>query len=38
VTHNAGRRITAIDLNKGELVWQIAHGETPDFIKNHAAV
>jgi glucose dehydrogenase len=22
-------RITAIDLNKGDLVWQIAHGETP---------
>jgi quinoprotein glucose dehydrogenase len=31
-------RITAIDLNKGDLVWQIAHGETPDFIKNHAAL
>jgi quinoprotein glucose dehydrogenase len=29
-------RITAIDLNKGELVWQIAHGETPDNIRNHA--
>lgn len=28
-------RISAIDLNKGELVWQIAHGETPDAIKNH---
>ena len=28
-------RITAIDLNKGELVWQIAHGETPDNIRNH---
>ena len=26
-------RITAIDLNKGELVWQIAHGETPDNVK-----
>ena len=22
-------------LNKGEIVWQIAHGETPDNIKNH---
>ena len=31
-------RITAIDLNKGELVWQIAHGETPDNIKNHPAL
>ena len=28
-------RITAIDLNRGEIVWQIAHGETPDAIKNH---
>ena len=31
-------RITAIDLNKGEIVWQIAHGDTPDNIKNHAAL
>ena len=31
-------RITAIDLNKGEIVWQIAHGETPDTIRNHAAL
>ncbi len=31
-------RITAIDLNKGDLVWQIAHGETPDNIRNHAAL
>ena len=30
--------ITAIDLNKGELVWQIAHGDTPDNIKNHPAL
>jgi quinoprotein glucose dehydrogenase len=28
-------RITAIDLKKGELMWQIAHGETPDNIRNH---
>jgi quinoprotein glucose dehydrogenase len=28
-------RITALDLNKGEMVWQIAHGDTPDVIKNH---
>ena len=27
--------ITAIDLSKGTLVWQIVHGETPDHIKNH---
>jgi quinoprotein glucose dehydrogenase len=31
-------RISAIDLNKGELVWQVAHGETPDFVKNHPAL
>jgi len=31
-------RITAIDLNKGEIVWQIAHGETPDFIRNSPAL
>ncbi|MEQ1870717.1 MAG: pyrroloquinoline quinone-dependent dehydrogenase, partial [Vicinamibacterales bacterium] len=31
-------RITAFDLNKGELVWQIAHGDTPDNIKNHPAL
>ena len=28
-------RITAIDLKKGDIAWQIAHGETPDTIKNH---
>jgi quinoprotein glucose dehydrogenase len=28
-------RITAIDLKKGELLWQVAHGETPDNIRNH---
>jgi quinoprotein glucose dehydrogenase len=27
--------ISAIDMNKGEILWQIAHGETPDDIKNH---
>jgi quinoprotein glucose dehydrogenase len=31
-------RITAIDLSKGEIVWQIAHGETPDNIRNHPAL
>src|SRR5207247_2183728 len=31
-------RITAIDLNRGEMIWQIAHGETPDNIRNHPAL
>jgi quinoprotein glucose dehydrogenase len=31
-------RITAIDLNKGEILWQVAHGETPDNIRNNAAL
>jgi quinoprotein glucose dehydrogenase len=31
-------RITALDLNAGELKWQIAHGETPDNIRNHPAL
>jgi quinoprotein glucose dehydrogenase len=31
-------RITAINLNTGEHVWQIAHGETPDNVRNHAAL
>ena len=31
-------RITAIDLNQGEIAWQIAHGETPDNIRNHPAL
>jgi quinoprotein glucose dehydrogenase len=28
-------KISAVDLNKGELAWQVAHGDTPDSIKNH---
>jgi quinoprotein glucose dehydrogenase len=31
-------RITALDMNRGELVWQIAHGDTPDNIRNHPAL
>jgi quinoprotein glucose dehydrogenase len=30
--------ISAIDLNKGEILWQIAHGETPDAIRNNPAL
>src|SRR6185436_2465525 len=31
-------RITALDMNKGTLAWQIAHGDTPDNIKNNPAL
>jgi len=30
--------ISAINLDKGEIVWQVAHGETPDAIRNNAAL
>jgi hypothetical protein len=30
--------ISAIDLNKGEIAWQVPHGETPDAVKNHPAL
>lgn len=30
--------ISAISLDKGEIVWQIAHGETPDIVRNHPAL
>jgi len=31
-------RITAIDLDRGAIKWQIAHGETPDNIKSNPAL
>jgi quinoprotein glucose dehydrogenase len=31
-------RISAIDMDKGEIVWQVPHGETPDVVRNHAAL
>ena len=30
--------ITAIDMNKGEQLWRIAHGDTADNIKNNPAL
>ena len=30
--------ISAIDLNKGDILWQIAHGETPDNVRNNPAL
>ena len=31
-------RITATDLKTGTQAWQVAHGETPDFIRNNPAL
>jgi quinoprotein glucose dehydrogenase len=30
--------ITAINMDKGEIVWHVAHGETPDNVRNHPAL
>jgi quinoprotein glucose dehydrogenase len=27
--------ITAVDVNKGEIKWQVPYGETPDAVRNH---
>lgn len=29
-------QISAIDLKTGDTLWQVAHGETPDNVRNHA--
>jgi quinoprotein glucose dehydrogenase len=31
-------RLSAIDLDKGEIRWQVAHGETPDNVRNNPAL
>ncbi len=30
--------ISAINMDKGEIVWQVPNGETPDFIRNNPAL
>jgi quinoprotein glucose dehydrogenase len=30
--------ITAIDMDRGEILWRIAHGETADNVRNHPAL
>ena len=30
--------LTAINLDRGELMWQTPHGDTPDAIRNHPAL
>jgi quinoprotein glucose dehydrogenase len=31
-------RLTAIDMKRGEILWQIAHGDTPDNVRNNPAL
>ena len=30
--------ITAVNLDRGDIQWQLPYGETPDNIRNHAAL
>jgi quinoprotein glucose dehydrogenase len=30
--------LSAINLDKGEIIWQVPHGDTPDVVRNHAAL
>ena len=31
-------RVTAIDLTRGEIAWQVPNGDAPDYVKNHPAL
>ena len=31
-------QLTAIDMKRGEILWQVAHGETPDNVRNNPAL
>jgi quinoprotein glucose dehydrogenase len=31
-------QLNAINLDTGDILWQVAHGETPDAVKNHPAL
>ena len=30
--------ISAVNLDRGDIVWQVAHGDTPDNVRNHPAL
>jgi quinoprotein glucose dehydrogenase len=30
--------LSAISLDRGEILWQVAHGDTPDIVRNHPAL
>jgi quinoprotein glucose dehydrogenase len=31
-------QLTAIDMKRGEILWQVPHGETPDNVRNNPAL
>jgi glucose dehydrogenase len=31
-------KINAVNLDRGEILWQVPHGETPDGVRNHPAL
>ena len=32
------RTISAVNLDRGDIVWQVPHGDTPDNVRNHPAL
>jgi quinoprotein glucose dehydrogenase len=30
--------LSAVNLDRGEIVWQVPHGDTPDVVRNHPAL
>ncbi len=30
--------LSAINLDRGEIMWQVPHGDTPDYVRNHPAL
>ncbi len=31
-------KLNAVNLDRGEILWQVPHGETPDVVRNHPAL
>ena len=31
-------QISAVDMDQGEILWQVPHGETPDSVRHHPAL
>jgi len=30
--------LSAVNLDRGEIMWQVPHGDTPDNVRNHPAL